>query len=61
MRITYQPSRRMEIVQIHCPECGERVRHIGLDPENCNVEGLNCHCKRCHHLFKVNAQSINNK
>lgn len=57
MEITYLPSERKEVVKIHCPECGERVRNVGLDPENCNLEGLSCRCKRCRNLFTVRAQS----
>ncbi len=58
MKITYSPSERKEIVKILCPQCGERVKSIGLDPENCHVEGLSCNCKRCHYLFEIRANSI---
>lgn len=60
MEITYSPSKKMEIVRIHCPECGERVRNVGLDPDNCNLEGLSCRCKRCRNLFTVSAKSNKN-
>lgn len=57
MEITYSKSDRKDIVRIHCPECGERVRNIGLDPEKCNLEGLSCRCKRCRNFFTVKAKA----
>ena len=43
------------IVGIFCPECGERVRNVGLDPEKSKIENLPCRCKRCHNYFAITA------
>lgn len=61
MEITYLPSERKEIVSIHCPDCGQRVKSVGIDPDNCNIDGLSCVCKRCHKLFAIRTSSSTKK
>ena len=60
MIITYAPSERdINIKKIHCPECGEKLRNVGL-PEGATVKGLTFRCKRCHEYFKVNVEYASN-
>ena len=56
MKITLSPSERdINVKKIYCPECGEKLRNVGL-PEGCSVKGLTFRCKRCHGYFKVNVE-----
>ena len=58
MNITYAPSERdINIKKIYCPECGEKLRNVGLT-EGCHVEGLTFRCKRCHGYFKINVKKV---
>lgn len=61
MKITYSQGFRKEIVALHCPKCGERVKSVGLDPEKCKIEGLSCVCKRCGYILLVSAESEKTK
>ena len=53
MSMTVRKAPYAEITKIVCPECGERVRGVGL-LKNSKIEGLTFRCKRClqisHHL-----------
>lgn len=57
MKITYNPSPPATIHPIHCPKCGERVKRVGLDYDNCSIRGLKISCNRCKHRFELNAES----
>lgn len=61
MKITYKPSAPREIVRLFCPECGERVRNVGLFADSCNINGLSVRCKRCRKYTEVSAQSEKTK
>ena len=56
MKISFEPSERdINIKKIYCPECGEKLRNVGI-PEGAHVEGMTFRCKRCRGYFKVNAR-----
>lgn len=52
MAITILPTKPSEITRIICPECGEKVRGVGLEKDS-KVYGLTFTCKRCRALWRV--------
>lgn len=62
MKIVFTPSKRdVNVKGIYCPECGERIRNVGL-PEGCRIENLGVRCKRCrkYHNVSVEPDEIRN-
>lgn len=46
---------RSDVVRIACPECGERVRGIGLLRDS-TIHGLTFKCKRCGKLWAIESE-----
>lgn len=55
MSMAIFPAQPGEITRIICPECGEKVRGVGL-LKNSNVTGLTFTCKRCRNLWRVESK-----
>jgi transposase-like protein len=55
MPIIIKKTERKDITKIVCPECGERLRGIGLFKES-HVVGLGFKCKRCHAAWEVTTE-----
>ena len=53
MEITFTPSERdVNLKGLFCPDCGERVRSIGISKDT-RIEKLEVRCKRCRSYKKV--------
>lgn len=46
MSIIITPVQRQEITKIVCPDCGEKLKGIGLLKDS-KIEGLAFRCRRC--------------
>ena len=56
MKITLSPSERdINIKKIYCPECGEKLRNVGVR-ENTKIENMPARCKRCRHYFDITVE-----
>lgn len=55
MPITITPTEKQEITKIVCPDCKEKVRHVGLLKES-KIIGLTFKCKRCGKLWTVKSE-----
>ena len=52
MAVTITPAQKSDVTRIICPECGEKVRGVGLLKDS-SVRGLTFTCKRCRALWHV--------
>ena len=52
MPVTIKRAASADITKIVCPECGERVKCVGLLKDS-RIEGLTFRCKRCSQLWEV--------
>lgn len=59
MSVLIMPGERKtvksEITKITCPECGEKLRGVGLEKDS-RVDGLVFRCKRCGAYWAVKTQ-----
>ena len=55
MPITIRKTDRKDFTKLVCPDCGEKVRGIGLLKES-HVEGLTFKCKRCAATWAVTTE-----
>ena len=55
MPITITPTERKDITKLVCPECGERLRSVGL-LSGSKIEGLTFKCRRCGKLWNVKSE-----
>ena len=46
MAIVIRSTERQEITKIVCPDCGEKVKGVGLLKKS-KIEGLAFRCRRC--------------
>lgn len=46
MPISITPTNKKDITKIICPDCGERVRGVGLEKDS-KIDGLVFRCRRC--------------
>ena len=52
MSLLITPTKPDDITRLVCPQCGEKVRGVGL-LKGSSVSGLTFTCKRCRHLWQV--------
>lgn len=52
MSLMITPTKPDDITRLICPQCGEKVRGVGLLKES-SVRGLTFTCKRCRALWHV--------
>ena len=52
MSMTVRRAPCTEITKIVCPDCGERLKGVGL-LKNSKIEGLTFRCKRCAQIWEV--------
>lgn len=55
MPITITPAKRQDVTKIVCPECKERLRHVGLLKDS-KVDGLAFNCNKCGKLWTVKSE-----
>lgn len=61
MKISFEPSERdINIKKIYCPECGEKLRNVGLR-EDTVIKNMPMRCKRCRHYTNVNVAPETNE
>lgn len=52
MPIIIKPAERESISRVVCPECGDKLRGVGLSRES-RISGLSFQCHRCGKLWAV--------
>ncbi len=52
MSIIIKPAERASITRIVCPECGDKLRGVGLSKES-SISGLSFKCHKCEKLWQV--------
>lgn len=52
MALHIEKTGRTEVTKLVCPECGEKVKQIGLRKDS-TIDGLSFKCKRCGEYFEV--------
>lgn len=55
MAIKITETDRSDVVRIACPDCGEKVRGVGL-LRNSTIHGLTFKCKRCGKLWAIESE-----
>lgn len=55
MPILIKKTDRKDYTKIVCPECGERVKGVGL-LKNSKVDGLTFKCKRCGQAWTLKTE-----
>ncbi len=58
MALKILPCEKTEVTRLVCPQCGEKVRGVGL-LKNSVVSGLSFSCKRCHERWKIETTAKN--
>lgn len=56
MSMQVVPAHRDEVTKIICPDCGEKVKGVGL-LKGSRVEGLVFRCKKCGAYKEVRSKS----
>ena len=56
MPIIIKPAERASITRLICPECGEKLRGVGLSKES-QITGLSFQCHRCDKIWGVETTS----
>ncbi len=52
MSMLIKPAMQENVTKIYCPECGERLRGVGLLKDS-TIKGLAFHCKQCKRNWTV--------
>jgi transposase-like protein len=60
MALQIVATERTEVTKLVCPECGEKVKQVGLRKDS-TIEGLSFKCKRCGRYFEVKTTKELNK
>lgn len=56
MSMLISPAKQENVTKICCPECGERLRGVGLLKDS-TIKGLTFLCKRCKGLWRVETKT----
>ena len=60
MPIQIVSTSKQEVTKIACPNCGERVKQIGLRKDSV-IDGLSFKCKKCGLFWEVKTTNESNK
>ncbi len=56
MPIIIKPAERQSVSRVVCPQCGEKLRDVGLS-RGSQITGLSFKCRRCGKLWAVETAS----
>ena len=55
MPIIMKKTERKDFTKLKCPDCGERVKNVGILKES-KIEGLTFKCKKCDSTWSVKTE-----